>query len=125
MTHRFTQRWACLGRRRVSVLLLVVSLNLAILPCAMALEAAESAHDCCPPEIELEASACCALDDFSVDARTGTLKPHDSPEFAALPVIAPDHDRDPTFAQYVPVVEPPGPPDNPPPLHKLFCVYLR
>ncbi len=125
MMHRFTQRWARLGRRRVSALLLMVSLNLAILPCAMALEVAEPAHDCCPSEIQLEASECCALDDVNVDARTGTLKPFDSPEFAALPAIAATHDRDPTFAQYVPVVEPPGPPGNPPPLHKLFCVYLR
>lgn len=125
MIERFAQRWARLGRRRVSALLLMVSLNLAILPCAMALEAAEPVHDCCPPEIQLEASECCALDDVNVDARTGTLKPYDSPEFAALPAIAPRHDRDPTFAEYVPVVEPPGPPGNPPPLHKLYCVYLR
>lgn len=125
MIHRFTQRWARLGSRRVSALLLMVSLNLAILPCAMALEVAESAHDCCPPEIQLEASECCALDDVNVDTRSGTLKPYESPDFAALPAMAPTHDRDLAFAQYVPVVEPPAPPGNPPPLHKLFCVYLR
>jgi len=125
MIHGFALRWAQLGRRRVGALLLAVSLNLAILPCAMALEPAEPAHDCCPPEIQLEASDCCVLDDVSVDARTGTVKPYESPDLAALPAIATAHRLDPAFAHYVPVAEPPDPPGNPPPLHKLFCVYLR
>ena len=125
MIRRFTQHWARLGRRRVSALLLMVSLNLAILPCAMALEVAESAHDCCPPEIQLEAAECCTLDDVSIDTRSGSLKPYDSPELAALPASAATRDRLPAFAEYVPIVEPPGPPGKPPPLHKLFCVYLR
>ena len=125
MIHRFAQRWAHLGRRRVGALLLAVSLNLAIMPCTMALEAAEPAHDCCPPEIQLEASDCCALDDVSVDARTGTVKPYESPDVAALPAIAPAHRLDPAFARCIPVAEPPDPPGNAPPRHQLFCVYLR
>jgi len=95
------------------------------LPCAMALEVAAPAHDCCPSEIQLEASGCCTLDDVSVDARAGTVKPYESPDLAVLPatVVAPDFD--PAVARNVPIVEPPDPPGNPPPLHKLFCVYLR
>ena len=103
----------------------MVSLNLAILPCAMALEAAESAHDCCPPEIQLEAAECCTLDDVNVDTRSGTLKPYEPPECVALPVSAAAHDRLATFGRHLPVVEPPDPGGSPPPLHKLFCVYLR
>ena len=125
MISRLTQHWAHLGRRRVSALLLMVSLNLAILPCAMALEVAEPAHDCCPPELQLEASECCALDDVSVDARTGTVKPFKFPDLLALPATVAARGLDPAFARYVPVPEPPDPPGNPPPLHKLFCVYLR
>ncbi|MDH3619287.1 MAG: hypothetical protein OER91_00225 [Gammaproteobacteria bacterium] len=125
MIHRFAQYWALLGRRRVSALLLAVSLNLAILPCAMAFEDIEPAHDCCPSEIQLEASDCCALDDVSVDSRGGAAKLSDSPDFVALPAVSRPQALDPAFARHLTVVDPPDPPGNTPPLHKLFCVYLR
>ena len=125
MICRFTEHWARLGRRRVGALLLAVSLNLAIMPCAMALVDAEQAHDCCPSEIQLEVSDCCALDDVSVDGRAGTVKTDKFPDLAALPATAVAPDLDPAFARNVPNVEPPDSPGNSPPLHKLFCVYLR
>ena len=52
----------------VAAVLLALVLNMAILPCAMAVEAAEEAHDCCPPEIRLDASECCVIDDATLDA---------------------------------------------------------
>ncbi len=91
----------------------------------MALETSEPAHDCCPPEIQLEAAECCTLDDVSVDTRSGTLKVDDQPEVVALVGAMPTHGLERTLAGDRPSIEPPGPPGNSPPLHKLFCVYLR
>lgn len=125
MIQRFASIWTALGRRRVSALLLALSLNLAIVPCTMALEVVEQSHDCCPPELRLESSECCELDDASVDARSGLLELDDEPEPDALPAH--------TFAQApgrrhalrTAGVDPPAPPGNSPPLYKLNCAYLN
>lgn len=125
MTQVLAQNWILPGRRQVGAFLLVVCLNFAILPCTMALEVVEQGHDCCPPELQLEAAECCQLDDVSVDARTGTLELNDLPDLVALPA--------PSFYQALAAVrthvvasaQPPDPPDEFPPLYDLYCVYLK
>ena len=120
-----------------------VWLNLALQPCAMAMEAD---HDCphCPPAHEHEMSAhhghgepkaeaacatmeapCGELDDVSFDGRTGQLKVKDAVE---LPVAIV---HDPAAAT-VTIAETcnyaTGPPiyaDGSPPRHILFCVFLK
>ena len=70
--------------RRAAVALLAVFLNLALVPCSMAIEVVEEGHDCCPPELKLEAQECCELDDASVDSRSGTHEHDGSPDLDAL-----------------------------------------
>ena len=125
MIQHIAQKGILLGRRRVSIFLFVICLNLALVPCTMALEIIEQGHDCCPPEIQIEPTACCELDDVSVDARSGTIKVYDSPDVEALP--APELPRHFYSAQQrqAPSVDPPDPPGESIPLRKLFCVYLN
>jgi hypothetical protein len=111
--------------RRAAAILLAVLLNLALVPCTMALEVAEEGHDCCPPKLELEPSECCILDDVSVDARDGTLKLDDDrgadalvpASYVDIPGSAPLHDHA--------LADPPDPPPQSVALHKLVCVYLN
>lgn len=111
--------------RRVAAVLLALILNVAILPCSMAIEAAEEKHDCCPPQIQLEASECCVIDDATLDARGARLWIDDdggvempvAPAFADAPAL--HHVRSPAAT---------GPPDRfvrPVPAHKLNCAYLE
>lgn len=125
MIQKFTSSWTALGRRRVSALLLAISLNLAIVPCTMALEVVEQGHDCCPPELQLAASECCELDDASVDARSGLLEPDDQPEPGQLPNHASSHALNHGRVHPASGVDPPDPPGNSPPLYKLNCAYLK
>ena len=60
--------------RRVAAVLLAVFLNLALVPCTMAVEVVGEGHDCCPPELRLDPSECCQIDVGSSDARTGAIK---------------------------------------------------
>ena len=110
------------GRRGVAALLLAVCLNLALVPCTMALEVVENGHDCCPPELKLEASECCELDDVSLDIRgAGKFEPDDVVAlWAPAPLAMPDAAR----AQRV-IAKPPDPPDDYPDLNTLFCVFLN
>jgi hypothetical protein len=125
MIRAIAQNWTVPGRRRVGALLLALCLNLAIIPCAMALEVVEQGHDCCPPEIQLEAVECCELDAVSIDARSGTLGPFDPPDSDAMPASWPFQDLSTAPAHHWSSVGPPDPPDDFPPLHELFCVYLK
>jgi hypothetical protein len=112
-------------RRRAAAALLALVLNVTLVPCAMALEAVEEAHDCCPPEIHLDAAECCLIDDVTHDAR-GTriwLDEDGGAEVLLLPafadVVAPVRDHG---------IEATGPPDPPLraiPVYKLNCVYLK
>ncbi|MDJ0751139.1 MAG: hypothetical protein QNJ11_16750 [Woeseiaceae bacterium] len=111
--------------RRAAAILLAVLLNLALVPCTMALEVVEEGHDCCPPKLGLEPSECCKLDDVSVDTRDGAIK------------LDPDRDAGAMLpASYVDVSgaalphchaldDPPDPPARSVALHKLVCVYLN
>lgn len=125
MIQRIAQGFTFSAARRGYAVLLVALLNLALVPCTMALEVIEEGHDCCPPELNLEFSQCCELDDVSVDKRDGLLELWDTP----------DHDDiasgplDKLVAR-VPVIhssatDPPDPPDQVENLQKRFCVYLK
>ena len=107
--------------RKGVTMLLAFWLNLALLPCAMAFEAPEKEHDCCPPTIELQQPDCCEVDAATVDKRGAKFESYDD-----LVVIS-------TFVawppQYTAILsqhetQPPDCTDYSPPLHKLFCVYL-
>lgn len=124
-------------------LLAAVWLNLALQPCAMAMEAD---HDCphCPPAHEHEmmahhghgeakAEAPCAsleapcgeLDDVSMDGRSGQLKVKDTVE---LPVAIAHEPATSTVTAGERCNYATGPPQRAglsPPLHVLFCVYLK
>lgn len=122
MIQRIAQDLGFAASRRALAVLLAVFLNLALVPCTMAIEVVEEGHDCCPPELKLETSECCEVDDISVDVRGG-VEPEDLPdyEFAAAPSIASG------FAAVPPrymVADSPDPPGKPTALHELFCVYL-
>ncbi len=109
----------------IRALSLAVFLNLALLPCALALEVLEDRHDCCPPEINLEVFECCEIDDASLDSRGGVLKTDDTGDVepATAPALAGLQ-----FAAARTSVDTTGPPDPPPravALHVLNCVYLN
>lgn len=123
MIRVFAKKWSYLGRRRASALLLAICLNLALVPCTMALEQVEKGHDCCPTDIQIEAAECCELDAASVDARFGVVKPYDTPDVQAAPAVPPIH-AVPASARFATIVVPPDPPGTSAPLHKLNCSYL-
>jgi hypothetical protein len=125
MIQRFAGYWTALGQRRVGAFLLAVSLNLAIVPCTMALEVVEQGHDCCPPKLQLEASECCEIDDVSVDARSGLFGPDDQPEPDSASSYTAAEALNNGFERYAVGVDPPDPPGTSPPLYKLNCVYLK
>jgi len=125
MIQAFAQEWSLLGRRRVGTFLLVICLNLAIVPCTMALEVVEQGHDCCPPEIQIEAAECCELDDVSVDVRFGTPEPLDSPDTSVVPASSVSCVLNVAPYRYVASVDPPDPPGEFLPLYDLYCVYLK
>jgi hypothetical protein len=126
MTQGIAKHLSFSAPRRVAALLLAICLNLALVPCAMALQVVEEEHDCCPPELKLEALECCQIDDISVDARAGSVKVDDSddsdqgllsPRFPGIVTR--------TTAYYRATAGPPDPPNQLVPLHKLNCVYLK
>ena len=125
MIQEIAAKWTILGRRRAGALLFAICLNLALIPCTMALEIVEQGHDCCPPEIQLDSSECCELDDVSLDTRGDALKLDDSPDLDTL--SAPSYSqllsRAPT--RYSAGVDPPDPPVSSRPLYDLYCVYLK
>jgi hypothetical protein len=110
--------------RRTAAILLAVCLNLALVPCTMALEVVEEGHDCCPPELRLDPSECCEVDDASVDARSGLLKLDDNGDV--------DDESAPAYGSlaaapmgfHFATTGPPEPPPRSVALHKLNCVYL-
>jgi hypothetical protein len=74
MIQGLAKKLAVPASRRVYAVLIAALLNLALVPCAMALEVIEEGHDCCPAEVNLELPECCELDDVSVDKRDGLLE---------------------------------------------------
>ena len=111
------------GRRGVAAVLLAVFLNLSLVPCTMALEVVEEGHDCCPPELNLEALECCQLDDVSLDSR-GAGK-FDADDVEALPPLTFVESTSLARSTGWAALKPPDPPDLSPDLNALFCVYLN
>lgn len=129
--------------RGILGVILVAWLNLALQPCAMALEA-EQDHDCphCPPAqshrndghdmatydtpCATNASDCDVLDDWANNERKTQVKfkdiPNDLPASVApaVPVVRVDQLLKLT-ATSLSMIRPQG---ASPPLHKLYCVYL-
>jgi len=106
-------------------MLLAILLNLALIPCSMAIEVVEQSHDCCPPEITLEALECCELDDASVDSRSGTLKDELIPDLDIVLTGAPEDMPAMSPARGLASSDPPDPPSPSAAIHKLHCVYLK
>ena len=107
--------------RRGITLLLAFWLNLALLPCAIAIEVSAEEHDCCPQTIEMQQADCCELDAVLSDTRGDNYDNLDD-QFVAS--------SDPAWPSLQAVdcskheIRPPDPGVHSPPLHKLFCVYL-
>jgi len=119
--------------------LVIFWLNLAVMPCTMALETIDTTPHCPPPAEQEMAhhghqdtqaipdcfimqSDCCGLVNAALDTREGTEKRHDHASAAvsvtsAWPslhiLVAPQHEP-----------RPPDPGTHYPPLHVLNCVYL-
>ena len=109
--------------RRAAAVLLAVFLNIAMIPCSMAIEVVEHEHDCCPPELQLKASECCELDNVSVAARDGFFEPQDGVELGPVPFAGTTIPLAPP--RYSAAFDPPDPPGTSVDLNKLFCVYLN
>jgi len=107
--------------RKGVALLLTFWLNLVLLPCAMAVEAPEDGHDCCPPTIELQQTQCCEADAAASDIRGGKFESQDDLTVISTAANWPSLQ---TAKRSLPEVRPPDPVYSSPPLHKLFCVYL-
>lgn len=122
MIRHFRQASANLGSRRWLAVLTVFWLNLALLPCAMAIEVAAEGHDCCPPSIELQPSDCCELAAVTLDHRDNKVE---SPDSTFVPAADNSWPSLNTFSNVPQVANPPDPGNHSPPLHKLFCVYLK
>lgn len=143
MNHRIAGRLRSVARTRgVLGLLAVLTLNMVVLPCAMAFGLDD--HDCphCPPAEQHEmaghhgheqtASApcaevqaqCCEIAAASIDTRSGKLEARDAGGAEAVPVAEVVYPIRPFVAYAEPVPRPPDLPGTSPPRHKLNCVYL-
>ena len=109
--------------RSAAALLLAFVLNMALVPCAMAIEVVAEDHDCCPPELRLEPADCCEVNDGSVQSRGTTFEFEGGDDVSAahgyallVPALS---------GRSAPAADPPDPPDTRPDLNALFCVYLK
>ena len=123
MIQVFTQVSSRDAPRRAAAVLLAVFLNVAMIPCSMAVELVEQEHDCCPPELQLKNTECCELDDVSVDARDGSPDPVGEVEAGPGPFSASSILPGPP--RYAAANDPPDPPDTSTDLNTLFCVFLK
>ena len=109
--------------RSAAALLLTFVLNMALVPCAMAIEVVAEEHDCCPPELRLEPADCCEVDDGSVQSRGTTVEFDEDDDVSAVhghALLVPA-----LSGRNAPAAVPPDPPDTRPDLNALFCVYLK
>ncbi len=125
MIQGIAQRWAIQRSRRAGALLLAVFLNLALVPCTMALEVVEDRHDCCPKELKIEPASCCELDDASVDLRSGTQAKDATPDFEPIMAGVPIEPRVFSAGHFLASSDPPAPPARSIAIHKRNCVYLK
>ena len=125
MIQVFGQRRTRPASRRAAGVLLAVLLNLALIPCSMAIEVVEEAHDCCPPELKFEALECCELDDANVDSRSKTTEYDFTPDFDVVAASAPAQISPSSPTRYLPSADPPDPPGPSVALYKQHCVYRK
>ena len=111
--------------RRTAAVLLAVLLNLALVPCSMAIEVVEEGHDCCPPELKYESQECCELGDVSVDSRSGVFDDDLTPDLSPVAAGAPPNPVVFSPARFLASSDPPDPPGPSTALHKRNCVYLK
>lgn len=109
-------------RRSFAAVLLVLVLNFALVPCTMAVEVVEEGHDCCPPELRLEAADCCEVDDGNVGARSGTIEFDDGDAIVSAGYT--DLLTSPA-RRTTKVADPPDWPAYRRDLNALYCVYLK
>jgi hypothetical protein len=120
MIQRHTQHGVRRANRRTVAAMLVFWLNLALLPCAMAFDTAETEHDCCPLTVELQQLDCCELDAVTRDHR-------DSENFGVA-IVGPAEFRSLPLSVRASVrhaSRPPDPGGTQPRIHVLNCVYLK
>lgn len=144
-----TKRKAPFARRALG-LFVVVWLNIALQPCAMAFST-ESEPDCihCPPAQTHhdvgnnqhaghdmgsphasclgDAAGCSVLDEIQFDARTSDVKLKDLPNEIPLGLAPVDLTLHASlqYASAPTLLLRSFPPGTPPPLNKLYCVYLK
>ena len=104
---------------------MAVLLNLAIVPCTVAIDVVEKSHDCCPPEMKYEPQECCELDDVGVDTRGGTHEHDFLPDFDVACAGAPADISAFSPSRFLASSDPPDPPGSSVVLHKQHCVYLK
>lgn len=124
-------------------LLALVLFNLALTPCALAIDAGQGDCPHCPPAEQAAMSMhdghhdrtaapdcatvqaeCCDLSAVSVGSRSGAVEPKDLPDRDAAPAPAPAGIPVGQGTAAAVVADAPDPPDERRPRHKLFCVYL-
>ena len=121
MTRLFEHKGGGRFSRRGLTVLFTFWLNLALLPCAMAIETAQDGHDCCPPTVELQQIECCEQDLATSDKRGCKFESYDDLFVVSTVVPWPSLYRADISENEM---RPPDPTDYSPPLHKIFCVYL-
>jgi hypothetical protein len=125
MFRRIAQHTHLRTRRRAAAALLALVLNVTLVPCAMALQPVEEPHDCCPPEVRLDAAECCVIDDVTHDAR-GARSLVDDDGGADVLLVATFADvAVPARVGNIEATGSPDPPDRAIPVYKLNCVYLK
>ena len=125
--------------RRIFGVLVICWLNMAIAPCAMALQFEQDCadgpraveqmadhhghHDVSPAQdcVTVQ-SDCCELAAASLDTRGDKFKK--LPDNFAIPVADFPWHEDYTSPTHYVAAHPPDPVGSSPPLHKLYCVYL-
>jgi len=123
--------------------LVVLWLNLAVAPCAMALEAGHDCDHCPPAAAEREhaghhghtaapagkpcaeiAAQCCDAATFTVESRYARQLSDDGPGVIAVPADGYESLIDLAGVYFVTPAPPPDPPGARTPLHVLNCVFL-
>jgi hypothetical protein len=124
MIHGLDMTFRIPSSRRSYAVLLVALLNLTLMPCTMALEVVEEAHDCCPPELKAELPQCCDVDDINVGKRGGPVELWDSPDADDVAGGPPGDQVARVSVREYSASDPPDPPSPVEARHKLLCIYL-
>ena len=143
MILQHTQKSMTSASRRSLGVLAIFWLNLALMPCTMALESADVGSDCPPPAVEVMSqhqhhtmpeaaepaadclamqSGCCAVADIALDTRT-TIEKSGGDDIVVI-TAPPSWPPLVTFAAVERLDRPPNPHGHYPRIHVINCVYL-